>query len=253
MKRKKNPLIDLEQYRTIFLLAGFAISLGIVIWIFNWKFYEEPVAPPPVVEVDSDEIVIPITTREPPKTTVEVPKDLPSQIDIIEDHIEVDDELDMSATETDQQEMVVNTDKVRYVEGEVEIIQREEEDLSELEDPIPFAVVESVPVFPGCEDEVSNEDKKACFQAKLLQFVGENYVYTDAARNLKLHGRIILRFVIEKDGSVSNIEVLRGVDPWLDDEAVRVLGLIPNLIPAKQRGKPVRMSFVVPINLVLED
>ncbi|MDZ7848833.1 MAG: energy transducer TonB [Owenweeksia sp.] len=71
------------------------------------------------------------------------------------------------------------------------------------------------------------------------------------ARQMGLEGKVYVSFVVEKDGSISNVEVLRGVDPLLDDEAIRVINKLPDMTPAKQRGKPVRMSFTMPINAKL--
>lgn len=251
---KKNPKIDLEKYRVHFFLIGLALSLLAVIYLFNIRFYDEEIEAPQTIVIDGDEIVIPITRREPPKTNSAPPKELPSQLDIIDDDKIVSEELDMSATETDESEFLTDKD-VRYVEGDgpIEIIGEEAEVLEELEDPIPFALVESVPVFPGCENLSSNDERKACFQKKLLEFVGANFVYSESARQLKIQGRVIVQFVVEKNGQVSNVEVLRGVDPWLDEEAQRVIRSLPRIKPASQRGKDVRMSFVVPITLKLAE
>jgi len=252
MKKKKNPLIDLERYRTHFFLAGLAIALWAVIEVISINFGEPEVKAPEQIKIDGDEIVIPITTREPKRVKVEQPKDLPTELNVVDDEILLDNELDMSATETDEDEYLVS-DEVQFVDGDVEIIDTEEEDLASLEDPIPFAVVESVPVFPGCESMTDNAQRKACFQQQLLQFVSENFEYPEKARQLKIQGRIIVEFVVEKSGEVSNIKILRSVDPWLDEEALRVIKSLPRIQPAKQRGAPVRMSFVVPLKIELNE
>lgn len=254
MINKKNPKIDLEKYRVHFFLIGLALSLLAVIYVFNIRFYDEEIEPPKTIIIDGDEIVIPITKREPPKTSSAPIKDLPSQLDIIDDNLQVAEELDMSTTETDENEFISDKD-IRYVEGNgpIEIIGEEAEVLEELEDPIPFALVESVPIFPGCENLKNNEARKDCFQKKLLEFVGANFIYSETARQLKIQGRVIVQFVIEKNGRISNVQVLRGVDPWLDDEAIRVIKALPYIKPASQRGKDVRMSFVVPITLKLAE
>lgn len=254
MQIKKNPKIDLEKYRTHFFLIGLALSILAMIGLFNINFSEEKPEPKKVIIVDSDDIVVPITIRPPQKTTQEAPKDLPTKLDIIDDHLEVENELDMRATETDENEFLLNDNQdVQYVDGEVEVIEQEAEVLEELEDPIPFAVVESVPVFPGCDAQASNDEKKECFQRQLLRYVSENFVYSEAARQLKIQGRVIVQFVVEKNGQISNVELLRKVDPWLDEEALRVIRSLPAIQPASQRGKPVRMSFVVPIKIELKE
>ncbi|MCR9153061.1 MAG: energy transducer TonB [Bacteroidetes bacterium] len=253
MKRKKNPRIDLERYRVHFLLAGVALALFIVIQIFSLNFAEPEVKERERIVVDGDEIVIPITVRPPKSVTIEQPKDLPSELNVVDDNTIVENELDISATETNEDEYIISDPNARFVDGDVEIIGQEAEDLNELEDPIPFAVVESVPVFPGCENESSNEGRKNCFQTQLLTYVSENFEYSEAARQLKIQGRIIISFVVEKNGQVSSVQLLRSVDPWLDEEGLRVISSLPNIEPAKQRGKPVRMSFVVPIKIELKE
>lgn len=132
---------------------------------------------------------------------------------------------------------------------EVEVIEIEEEESDEV---LSFAVVESVPIFPGCEDAKNNDEKKQCFQQKILQFVGREFQFPEMARTMGIQGRVYVYFVIEKNGSISDVKVMRGVDPLLDDEAVRVVKKLPKLTPAKQRGKPVRMSFTLPINAKLQ-
>lgn len=253
MSKKKNPRIDLERYRTHFFLAGLALSLWIIIEVISINFSEPEPEPKQEIVIDGDEIVIPITIQTPKKVKVEQVNELPSELNVVDDRAVVENELDMSATETDENEFLVQDENVRYVEGDVEIIETEVEDLETLEDPIPFAVVESVPIFPGCEDLTDNASRKQCFQKQLLQFVSENFVYPETARQLKIQGRVIVSFVVEKNGSVSNIEILRSVDPWLDEEALRVIRALPTIQPARQRGAPVRMSFVVPLKIELKE
>ncbi len=154
----------------------------------------------------------------------------------MEDDVELEEELEMQTTETDMME-------------EVEVIEIEEEVSDEV---LSFAVVESVPVFPGCEDAKDNNERKLCFQQNILRFVSRNFEFPEMARQMGIQGRVYVNFVIERDGSVSNVEVVRGIDALLDDEAVRVVKKLPKFTPAKQRGKPVRMSFTLPINAKLQ-
>lgn len=251
MKRKKNRLYDLERYRVHFLLIGLALSLGIVLWLFNINFLkDQPEIHEITYQLDYPDAEIPITVREEPKK-VSAPLKVPDQIQLIEDVKEVDDEFEFDATEVDPDEAV--TDK-KYVVGNEEvggevltISYEEEEDI-----PMNFAVVERVPVFPGCEKAKDNKERRECFQAKILAYAAENYNYTERARQLKLRGRVFVKFVIEKDGWVSHVEIARGIDPLVDDEAIRVVKSLPRMKPAQQRGKAVRMSFILPIKLVLE-
>ena len=233
MKEKKNPLYNLENYKVIFFLIGLVIALSTVIWLFDLKFYErEMVFTEEDERIYSEDEIIPITKQKLPEAP---PPPAPEVIEVVDDEIELEVELEMASTETDQSEAV---------EWETVDVSEEDEGSDEV---LNFAVVERVPVFPGCENSRDNAERKACFQTKLIEHVSKNFKYPDMARELNLQGRIYVKFVVEKNGQVSNIEVLRGVDPMLDNEAVRVVNTLPRISPAEQRGKPVRMSFVLPI------
>jgi protein TonB len=235
MEPKKSPKADLENLRMIFVQAGLIFSLIVVIVAIEWKTYDQTIANLGELDVEMDDEIIPITQREiaPPPPPPPPP---PEVIEVVEDDVELEEELEIESTETDETE-------------EVEVIEVEEEESDEV---LNFAVVESVPVFPGCEDEKDNEARKACFQQQILKYVGRNFKFPEMARQMGIQGRVYVNFVIEKNGSISNVEVVRGVDQLLDDEAVRVVKSLPKVQPAKQRGKPVRMSFTLPINAKLQ-
>jgi protein TonB len=238
MKEKKNPRYNLENYKFIFFLLGLVVALGLVLWLFDLKFYDRPVEFTQEMDrVYTEDDVIPITKQKLPEAP---PPPVPEIIEVVSDEVELEVELDIASTETDQTE-AVDWEPVEVVE--------EEEEANEV---LNFAVVERVPVFPGCEGAKNNNDRKACFQQKLLEFVVQNFKYPPKARELNIQGRVYVKFVIEKNGSVSNIQVLRGVDPILDDAAVECIQDLPRIAPAEQRGKPVRMSFVLPIYAKME-
>jgi protein TonB len=155
---------------------------------------------------------------------------------VVEDDVELEEELEMESTETDMME-------------EVEVIEVEEEISDEI---LNFAIVESVPVFPGCEDAKNNEERKACFSREIFKFVSRNFEFPEMAKQMGIQGRVYVNFVVERDGSISNVETVRGVDPLIDDEAERVVKALPKFTPAKQRGKPVRMRFTLPISAKLQ-
>jgi len=114
---------------------------------------------------------------------------------------------------------------------------------------------------PESEDDSSkddlyiNVDKKATFPGgnnKAIAFIKENLKYPEDAANYGIQGRVIVKFVVEEDGSISDIEVVRGVYPSLDAEAVRVVKLMPKWQPAERGGKPVRSRFNFPVYFKLE-
>lgn len=236
MEPKKNPGADLENQRFLFWQIGFVLALLVVIFLIERKSYDETIADLGELEVavDNDEI-IPITQRQaaPPPPPPPPP---PEVIEVVEDDVELEEELEIETTETDETE-------------EVEVIEVEEEVSDEV---LNFAVVESVPVFPGCEDAVTNDEKKACLQQEIIRFVSRNFKFPEIARQLGNGGKVYVNFVFEKDGSVSNVVIARGVDESIDAEALRVVKKLPKVQPAKQRGKPVRMSFTLPINAKIQ-
>lgn len=115
-----------------------------------------------------------------------------------------------------------------------------------------FAVVESLPQAFGCSEDFSNNEQRACFQQQVLRQVGENFQYPDEDRKAGIQGRVYVSFVVEKDASIGNVEVVRGVSYDLDRECVRVVKKLKIVKPAYQRGKPVRMSYTLPINAKLK-
>lgn len=235
MKPKKAPNADLEQYRTLFLQSGLVVALLLCIFLIQYKTYEKPPKDLGEVEVDVEDQVIPITQRQT-KPPPPPPPPPPEVIKVVENDVELEEELDIQSTETDMMEAV-------------EPIAMEQEQTSEV---LNFAVVESVPVFPGCEDATTNAEKKQCFNQQIMQFVARNFEFPEMAKQMGIQGRVYVSFIVEKNGEFSNIKVVRGVDPLLDKEAIRVVKAMPKVTPAKQRGRPVRMSFTLPINAKLQ-
>jgi protein TonB len=116
-------------------------------------------------------------------------------------------------------------DTVVYIETSVDVVPAE---------PPVFIVVEEMPEFPGGN-------------SALLEFIGKNTVYPTEAIENNIEGRVILKFVVTPNGSVGKIEILKGVDPLLDKEAIRVVGTLPKFRPGKQSGVPVNVWYSVPV------
>jgi protein TonB len=142
----------------------------------------------------------------------------------------------IESTETDQEEIV-------EVE-EVEI----EDDFEDVD--VPFAVIEDVPIFPGCE-RVAKSKRRECFQEKINRHIRKNFRYPEIAQEMGIQGRVYVNFIISKDGSISNIR-MRGPDKNLEKEAARIIGKLPKMTPGKQRGRPVRVPFSIPITFRLQ-
>ena len=142
----------------------------------------------------------------------------------------------IESTETDQEEIV-------EVE-EVEI----EDDFEDVD--VPFAVIEDVPIFPGCE-KVAKSKRRECFQDQINKHIRKNFRYPEIAQEMGIQGRVYVNFIISKDGSISNIR-MRGPDKNLEKEAARIIGKLPSMTPGKQRGRPVRVPFSIPITFRLQ-
>lgn len=236
MEAKKNPKQDLENYRMLFVQIGLVFALVITIVAIEWKTYDEVVADLGELKVEVDDEVIPITQRTSAPPPPPPPPPPPEVIEVVEDDVELEEELEIEVTETDETE-------------EVEVIEMEQEVSNEV---LNFMVVENKPVFPGCEDAGGEAEKFQCLQLEIQKFIARNFKFPEMARQMGIQGKVYINFEISKDGSVKNVQVVRGVDELLDEEAIRVINQLPKFTPAKQRGKPVRVQYTVPINARLQ-
>ena len=146
-----------------------------------------------------------------------VPPPPPEVIEIVEDEVEIEDEIEIEDTESDEDEM----------------IKIEEESDDEF-----FMVVENMPEFPGGD-------------LGLMKYIQKNVKYPPISKQYNITGKVYVSFIVEKSGYVSNVKIVRGVDKNLDAEAVRVVNSLPKYKPGKQRGKPARVMFTIPINFTL--
>ena len=116
-----------------------------------------------------------------------------------------------------------------------------------------FRIVEEMPRFPGCEDQgLDKSELKKCAEGKMLKYVYSNIIYPKVAKENKLEGRVIAQFVVDKDGSIINIKVLHDVGGGCGDEVTRVLKTMPKWIPGKQRGKPIKVQYTLPISFKMD-
>ncbi|HLV32699.1 MAG TPA: energy transducer TonB [Chitinispirillaceae bacterium] len=228
MEVKKSPKADLENKRNVFLLLGLVVALGFILAAFEYKVSPKKTESLGQVQMQEiEEEIIPITREQqvqppppPPPAVVEV-------LNIVDDEVEIEDELQIEDTEVTE-DMIIDVAPVVQTKQEVE-----EEDTQV------FFIVEEMPEFPGGE-------------AALRQFIAQSVKYPVIAQENGIQGRVYVTFVVDADGSISDPRVARGVDPSLDKEALRVVSLLPKWKPGKQRGKPVRVSYTVPINFQLQ-
>ncbi len=232
MEIKKSPKANLENKKLLFKEIGLVIALGLTLLAFNWSTSEKAVS---TIEADQQQVIeeesIPITNDTPPpppETSVAEPA-MSDIIDIVDDDIKVDTKIIINEDDKNQ-----GVEIKEYVQA-AEIVEENVED-----DVIPFAIVEDKPQFQGKD---ANEFTK---------WVYNNIVYPEIAKENGVQGRVTLQFEIGKDGTVTNVKVLRGVDSSLDKEAVRVVSNSPKWTPGKQRGKAVKVKYNFPVTFQLK-
>ncbi|MCF8228271.1 MAG: TonB family protein [Bacteroidales bacterium] len=224
MEAKKSKKADLENKKTIFIQIGLIIALGVVLLAFEWKTYEKK----EVMEFQREDVELVqeeiIQTKQEVKPPPPPPPKQVTQIEIVEDDVEIEDEIEID----------VEADMETEVEEYVPVFEEEEVEEAEI-----FTVVESMPEFPGG-------------QTSLFQYLQKNIEYPEIAKESGIQGRVFVTFVVEKDGSVTDVRVLRGIGGGCDEEAVRVVKSMPKWNPGKQRGKPVRVQFNLPVKFTLQ-
>ena len=226
MEIKKSEKASLENKRLLFTEIGLILALLIVWGAFSYSTKEKKVA---VFEDVAEEIAveeeIPITQENtpPPPETPDVPV-LSDQIDIVDDEIVVDDSMFLNL----EDDSSIGIEIMDYVEAVVEEEEVEEE-------AIPFQLVEEKPKFQGGD---ANDFTK---------WVNSRLQYPEIAKENGVQGRVTLQFTVNADGSVANVKVLRGVDPSLDQEAVRVVSSSPKWTPGRQRDRAVKVTYTFPV------
>jgi len=239
MELKKNPKADVKRNGSIYFAVGLLLMLIITYSTINYKSYDKSdIDIGLVINEMDDEEEVPITEQIKTPPPPPPPPAAPEVIEIVEDEAEIEETV-IESTETDQDEEIVEVEDI-----EVEEI---EEDIE-----VPFAFIENVPVFPGCEKEKGNNAKKKCMSTKIAKFVNKKF-NVDLAGDLGLSGRQTIRvlFKIDKNGNVTNVQS-RAPHPRLAKEAERVIKLLPKMKPGKQRGKAVTVSYTLPIIFQVE-
>ena len=227
MEIKKSPKADLEGKKTTRLLIGFVVVLALLFVGFEWSERDITIDTSQAIsDVVFEEEIIPITQQElkPPPPPPEAPK-------VAEILKIVDDQADVEETDIASSEEVGEKVVVKFVPPVVEEQEPQEEEI--------FQVVEHMPEFPGG-------------MGALMKFLGKNIKYPTIAQENGTQGRVIVQFVVNKDGSIVDPVVVRSVDPYLDKEALRVIKSMPKWKPGQQLGKKVRVKYTVPVTFRLQ-
>ena len=226
MALKKKPESNLEIYTLIFLLIGFIASISASICAYEHKSYDNLIVNGfgdleiDALEEEEIEITRPDEVKPPPP---ESPPEAPEEIEIKENEEELETELEVDDAETDQDDM----------------IEIEEEEFAE-----PFISVEQMPMLGDCKDE-------ECTQSEIMKFIARNFKYPEIAKANGVEGRVILEFVVEKDGKIGRVKILKGIDKHVDKACIKVVEDLPVFSPGRQIGKAVPVKYTVPIKCTL--
>ena len=224
MEIKKSEKASLENKKLLFVEIGLVVSLAITLFAFEWTSTETETAlleDNTEVLIEEEIISTQMDTPPPPPAAPKIPV-LSDQIDIVDDEIEIEDDMFMNL----EDDASLGVEIMDYVEVEEEVVE---------EEAIPFQLVEEKPSFQGGD---ANQFSK---------WGNSRLVYPEIAKENGVQGRVTLQFTVEKDGTVTKVKVLRGVDPSLDKEAVRVVSMSPKWKPGKQRDRAVPVTYTFPV------
>ncbi|MFD0861723.1 energy transducer TonB [Sungkyunkwania multivorans] len=240
MELKKNPGAELGRYSNLFFLIGLNIMLFVTWRLLELKsFTQDEITIESVAmadELDEDIPIVEMKDLPPPPP----PPVAPSVIAVVADELEVEETV-IESSETSSEDVIADVVDVDAVE-----VAEVEEDVE-----VAFAVIEDVPIYPGCEG-LSKQGKRECFNQKVQKHIQKNFRYPVTAQELGIQGRVFVRFVIDAKGKVTNVQ-MRGPDPTLEKEAQRIIDLLPTMIPGKQRGRAVKVPYSIPITFKLAD
>lgn len=235
MKPKKNPKLEIGRNSSLYFAIGLNLMLLLSWRMLEFKTYEQDIVSIDVLDVESEvEEEIPLIMEVMPPPPPPPPVAIQENVQIVEDTEEIEETF-IESSESNQDDAIAEVVEVSDIE-----VDEVDEDVE-----VAFAVIEDVPVFPGCEG-MSKAKTKACFQRKMQEHVVKHFTYPQAALDLGIQGRVSVIFTIDSKGYVTGVRS-RGPDKILEKEAERIIGLVPKMKPGKQRGKPVKVSYAVPI------
>ena len=245
MEVKKNPSVDPKRNSSLYFLVGLTAVLMLTYVSIELES-EDPRVEVEKLEIadnmmgEDEEVIL---TMPPVQKLPPPPPPAPEVIQIV-DNKQVIEEKKIETTEVDENKPVVVNNASQYGD--------EGGTAEEIDEEVPFAVIEDVPVFRGCEKKKKNK-RLDCFMEQMAKHIKKNQQYPERAMEDGVQGRVSVLFVIDKDGGISNVQV-RGPKggELLEKEAQRVIEKLPKFKPGMQRGKPVRVKYSQPITFKLQ-
>lgn len=237
MEPKKSPKADLENKRLSFFLFGIALSLIGAIIVFQYKT--------PFTKIDDGcELPIEVSTTDMPITVRELPDMPEKKMEPKTEPVEPEPEpTKLKITDITGEEPEDGPDEPLAQIGNEFL----NDDLKEIETVAPILLQRIARPFE-CKDADEGDAQRECLNRWIQRYVNENVDYPDMARKLNLHGKVYVSFLVDENGHVTNVQIVRSVHDILDEEAKAVIEAMPEFIPGSQNGRKVRMPMTVPIN-----
>ncbi|MBI1224059.1 MAG: TonB family protein [Bacteroidetes bacterium] len=246
--RTKYPELDVFKISGSLRIYGVMVALIMMIFAFSWTNYDKKVdvsnllgTLDEVIEMETPRTAEPPPPPPPPPQVVQI---LATDLPDIETRVFEDQSIDEQTA----------------IEPPI-IIRRETQAAPPPPPPPPppepkeqeiFKVVEDAPIFSGCEEVLDKAERQKCAETKLLEFIYSKISYPPMARENGVEGMVYIQFVVETDGSISKSNIIRDIGGGCGDEALRVVNMMPNWNPGKQRGVPVRVMFTLPVKFDLK-
>jgi protein TonB len=236
METKKNPKSDLRKNSILYFFVGMTVVLFATWLALEWKTFDSD------KNWDTAYGDTNILLEEEPPITIqkmELPKPkiiTPPKIEIAPDDEKIEETV-IEAIDPNQDTEITEVDDIEVAEEDIP-------------DTVPFILIENAPIFPGCENQSTEKEKRDCFQEMMLKHIKKNFNYPEMAMEMGLQGKVNVIFTVQKDGSIGDVR-LRGPHESLEKEAARIISKLPKMIPGKQRGTPVKVPYAIPITFVL--
>ncbi len=236
METKKNPKSDLRKNSILYFFVGMTVVLFATWLALEWKTFDSD------KNWDTAYGDTNILLEEEPPITIqkmELPKPkiiTPPKIEIAPDDEKIEETV-IEAIDPNQDTEIAEVDDIEVAEEDIP-------------DTVPFILIENAPIFPGCENQSTEKEKRDCFQEMMLKHIKKNFNYPEMAMEMGLQGKVNVIFTVQKDGSIGDVR-LRGPHESLEKEAARIISKLPKMTPGKQRETPVKVPYAIPITFVL--
>lgn len=247
--RSKYPDVDIFKMRGLVFNVSLVLVFTLILAAINWTIYEDEIYIPKDALTLEEDIEI-----EPPRSDIPPPPPPPPPPPVIQEvpqELIPEDEAPEFVDQSISEETVINAP-----------VQETKAAAAPPPPPPPppkpvveeiFKVVEQMPRFAGCEDLAgSDAEKKTCAEKKMLEFVYEHIKYPNVARENGIEGMVVIQFVVASDGAIQDARIVRDIGGQCGEEALRIVKMMPKWIPGRQRGKPVKVLFNLPVKFELK-